>query len=121
MMHTFSRRRFLQLAGMASAASVLPRAFGAASPARVVVVGGGFGGATVAKYLRMWGGDKVAVTLVDPNPSHIACILSNLVVTGALSMDRITLGYNALTEKHGVLVKKGRVMAINYGSVYRQP
>ena len=96
MMHTFSRRRFLQLAGMASAVSVLPRAFGAASPARVVVVGGGFGGATVAKYLRMWGGDKVAVTLVDPNPSHIACILSNLVVTGALTMDRITLGYNAL-------------------------
>ena len=117
MMHTFSRRRFLQLAGMASAASVLPRAFGAAPPARVVVVGVGFGGATLAKYLRMWGGDKVAVTLVDPNPSHIACILSNLVVTGALSMDRITLGYRALTEKHGVLVKKGRVMAINYGSV----
>jgi hypothetical protein len=60
MMHTFSRRRFLQLAGMASAVSVLPRAFGAASPARVVVVGGGFGGATV-KYLRMWGGDKVVL------------------------------------------------------------
>jgi sulfide dehydrogenase [flavocytochrome c] flavoprotein subunit len=116
MMHTFSRRRFLQLAGMASAVSVLPRAFGAASPARVVVVGGGFGGATVAKYLRMWGGDKVAVTLVDPNPSHIACILSNLVVTGALTMDRITLGYNALKEKRGVKVQQGRVIAINYGS-----
>ena len=63
MMHTFSRRRFLQLAGMASAVSVLPRAFGAvATPPRVVVVGGGFGGATVAKYLRMWSGGKVAVT-----------------------------------------------------------
>ena len=113
MMHTFSRRRFLQLAGMASAVSVLPRAFGATLPPRVVVVGGGFGGATVAKYLRMWGGD-IEVTLVDPNLSHIACILSNLVVTGALTMDRITLGYNALNVNHGVKMRHGRVIAIDY-------
>jgi len=95
MMHTFSRRQFLQLAGAASAVAALPRGAGAATStaARVVVVGGGFGGATVAKYLRMWGGAQVAVTLVDPNPSHIACILSNLVVTGSLSMDRITLAF----------------------------
>jgi len=116
MMHTFSRRQFLQLAGAASAVAALPRGAGAATStaARVVVVGGGFGGATVAKYLRMWGGAQVAVTLVDPNPSHIACILSNLVVTGSLSMDRITLGYNALREKYGIAVTQGRVTAVNY-------
>ena len=54
------------------------------------MVGGGFGGATVAKYLRMWGGN-IHVTLVDANPTTCACILSNLVVTGALPMSRITL------------------------------
>ncbi|QKS30710.1 MAG: NAD(P)/FAD-dependent oxidoreductase [Candidatus Accumulibacter similis] len=116
MMHTFSRRRFLQLAGAASAVVVLPQtaAAAASTAARVVVVGGGFGGATVAKYLSIWGGGQVAVTLVDPNPSHIACILSNLVVTGALSMDRITLGYSALKGKPGVTVKQGLVTAIDY-------
>lgn len=115
-MPIFNRRRFLALAGIASAAAVLPRAFGAAATARVVVVGGGFGGTTVAKYLRMWGGNQIAVTLIEPNASHVACILSNLVVTGALSMDRITLAYTALREKHGVAVVQARVTAINYGS-----
>ena len=115
-MHTFNRRRFLQAAGIASAAAALPRALGAATPARVVVVGGGFGGATVAKYLRLWGGGQVAVTLVEPNADHIACILSNLVLTGALSMDRISLGYNALKTNYGVAVIQARVTAINYGS-----
>ena len=115
-MHQINRRRFLELAGVAAAGAALPCSVGAAIPARVVVVGGGFGGATVAKYLCMWGGGKVAVTLVEPNPSHIACILSNLVVTGALAMDRITLGYSALRTRHGVSVVQGRVTAINYGS-----
>jgi len=79
---------------------------------RVVVVGGGFGGATLAKYVRMWGGN-VEVTLVDANPNHVSCILSNLVVTGALPMSRITLGFDSLKANHGVTVMQGRAVAID--------
>ena len=112
-MNNFSRRQFLQTAGAATACAVLPRAASAATASgRVFVVGGGFGGATVAKYLRLWGGD-VQVTLVEPNPTHIACILSNLVLTGALSMNRITLGYSALQTNHGVSVIQGHAIAID--------
>jgi NADH dehydrogenase FAD-containing subunit len=112
-MHNLNRRQFLKLAGVASMLAALPRAVSAQTVApRVVVVGGGFGGATVAKYLRMWGGN-VQVTLVDPNPNHIACILSNLVVTGALSMNRITLGYDGLAAKYGVNVMKGTAVALD--------
>ena len=111
-MNTLNRRHFLKLIGAASTLAAVPRAVRAAVAPRVVVVGGGFGGATVAKYLRMWGGD-VHVTLVDANPSHISCILSNLVVTGSLSMSRITLGFDSLRTNHGVNVMQGRAVAID--------
>jgi sulfide dehydrogenase [flavocytochrome c] flavoprotein subunit len=111
-MNTINRRHFLKLIGAASTLAAVPRAVRAAVAPRVVVVGGGFGGATVAKYLRMWGGD-VHVTLVDANPSHISCILSNLVVTGSLSMSRITLGFDSLRTNHGVNVMQGRAVAID--------
>jgi sulfide dehydrogenase [flavocytochrome c] flavoprotein subunit len=45
------------------------------------VLGGGMAGATVAKYLRLWG-DAVDVTLVERNPSYTSCIMSSLVLTG---------------------------------------
>ena len=57
-MNTLNRRQFLKLAGAIAALAAVPRAVGAATTApRVVVVGGGFGGATLAKYVRMWGGN----------------------------------------------------------------
>ncbi len=112
-MNTLNRRQFLKLAGAMSALAAAPRAIGATTTApRVVVVGGGFGGATVAKYLRMWGGN-VEVVLVDANPNHVSCILSNLVVTGALPMSRITLNFDSLKANHGVTVMQGRAVAID--------
>ncbi len=112
-MHPLNRRQFLKMAGAASLLAALPRAVSAQTvAARVVVVGGGFGGATVAKYLRMWGGN-VQVTLVDPSPAHISCVLSNLVVTGALPMTRITLGYTALAANHGVEILQGSAIAVD--------
>ena len=112
-MNTLNRRQFLKLAGAISALAAAPRAIGAtAAPPRVVVIGGGFGGATVAKYLRMWGGN-VQVTLVDANPNHVACILSNLVVTGSLSIGNITLSYDYLQANHGVTIVQGRAIAID--------
>jgi NADPH-dependent 2,4-dienoyl-CoA reductase/sulfur reductase-like enzyme len=78
-----------------------------------VVVGGGFAGATAAKYLRYWGGNAVDVTLVDANPSHVSCILSNLVVNDMLAMNSITFGYEDLRLKYGVKPVRGKVVGVD--------
>lgn len=111
-MHGIDRRHFLKLTSAASVAAALPRPLKAATSARVVVVGGGFGGSTVAKYLRLWGG-AVQVTLVEPRANHYACILSNLVVTGLMGMNRITLSYDNLKVNHGVTVVQGVARSID--------
>ena len=94
----------LALAGCASTAS-------GPSIGRVVVVGGGFGGATAARYLRLWGGN-VDVTLVERNPGFISCPMSNLVVGGYKQMADITRGYDGL-KAAGVKVLQGEVVAID--------
>ncbi len=80
--------------------------------ARIVVVGGGFGGATAAKYIKMWG-DNVDVTLVDANAQHLSCIVSNLVVTGRLTMSRITLNYSSLRNNRGIRFIQGTASQID--------
>jgi sulfite dehydrogenase len=113
--HTdLSRRRLLgagfaisglALAGCASAPSSGP------SIGRVVIVGGGFGGSTAARYLKLWGGN-VDVTLVERNPSFISCPISNLVIGGHKQMADITRGYDGLRAL-GVKVVQGDVTAID--------
>ncbi len=108
------RRKFLKLLGLTGASLAIPRLASAASPlARVVVVGGGFGGATAAKYLAIWGKGKVQVTLVDASAQHVSCILSNLVVTGAMGMADITIGLGTLASKYGINLVVGRAMGVD--------
>lgn len=71
--------------------------------AKAVVVGGGYGGATAAKYLAMWGDGAVDVTLVEANPAFVSCPLSNLVIGGSRTLADITVGYAELA-KRGVKV-----------------
>src|SRR6188508_2164153 len=86
------RRDFLKVAGAASlvgCATPLP------AKARVVVIGGGYGGATAAKYIRMWD-PSIDVVLVERDASFISCPISNLVLAGYTSMDEISRGYDGL-------------------------
>ena len=78
---------------------------------RVVIVGGGFGGSTAARYLRMWGGN-VDVTLVERHASFVSCPMSNLVVGGYKQVADITMGYGGLRAV-GVKVVQGEVTAID--------
>lgn len=115
-MNVFSRRHFLKLVGASTALAAVPtrlRAQSITPKGRVVVVGGGFGGATVAKYLRLWGGNSAAVTLVDANPNHISCILSNMVLDGSLSLSKITFNYTRLQQKYGVAFVQGKATEID--------
>jgi sulfite dehydrogenase len=107
-------RRHLLLAGAAFSGSLLAGC--ASEPAgpsiwRVVVVGGGFGGATAARYLRLWGGN-VSVTLVERNSSFVSCPLSNLVVGGYRQISEITRNYDGLRAL-GVRIVRGEVIAID--------
>ncbi len=79
----------------------------------VVVVGGGYAGATAAKYLRLFSGGKVRVTLVEPNESFISCPISNLVIQGSKTLADITSSYDGLQKKHGVKLVRDRVDSID--------
>ncbi len=80
---------------------------------KVVVVGGGFGGATAAKYVRMWSDYGISVTLVEPNASFVSCPMSNLVLGGVKTMADITTPYDGLVKHHGVNLVRDMVTSID--------
>ena len=114
-----NRREFIQWGVAATVLGGLPACgtspsslVSTKSVPRVVIVGGGFGGATAAKYIRMWGSD-IEVVMIERNPSFISCPMSNLVLGGSKSLDALTTGYTALQSKYGVKLIRGEVSAIN--------
>lgn len=80
--------------------------------AHVVVVGGGFGGATVAKYIRRADKD-IAVTLIEPSEKFVTCPFSNTVIGGFKKLEEITFDYSVLKNKYGVNVIHKSVVEID--------
>ena len=80
---------------------------------KVVVIGGGMGGATVAKYLRMWGGTGMDVTLVERESAYTSNIMSNLVLNGQRTIQSLQYGYGNLANKYGIRMVQGNVVAID--------
>ena len=117
MTNTINRRSLLQssvgLLGATGALGLMSGCATGGSGPKVVVVGGGYGGATAAKYIRMWSDYGVQVTLVEPNASFISCPLSNLVLGGSKTMADITTPYDNLVRRHGVKLVRDRVTAID--------
>jgi len=116
-MSKITRRDFIKLTGAGAATLALgslgySTAARAANGPRVVVVGGGFGGATCAKYLRR-ADQNIQVTLVEPNTKFITCPFSNYVIGGMRNIESITHTYDALRSKHGVTVMHDTVTAID--------
>jgi len=108
-MNPFNRRTFLKLSGAAAALSAAGCSTG--GKARVVVVGGGFGGATAAKYIRMWD-PSIEVVMVEREAAFVSCPISNLVLGGYSRMQDISTGYDGL-RKHGVQVVQDTVTAVD--------
>lgn len=113
-MMLMKRRDFLKVGAAAGAmASIYGCAGGGKASGHVVVVGGGYGGATIAKYLRMWSEGGVQVTLIERNPTFISCPISNLVIGGTKTMEDITISYDGLKSKWGVRVVQDDVVAVD--------
>ena len=112
-----NRRVFLKASGATTAAAGISAitgcaSIGGASGPKVVVVGGGYGGATAAKYIKMWA-PNIDVTLIERNAEFISCPISNLVLGGSQTMKDITVGYEALQKKHGVKMVRGEASGVD--------
>ena len=95
---------FAAMAGCAGLPAIAPRA-------RVAVVGGGYGGATAAKYIRLLD-PSIEVVLIEPNEVFVSCPISNLVLGGFRTMADITMPYSGLA-KHGVRLVRDTAIAID--------
>src|SRR3981081_2639608 len=103
-MSVVTRRAFLRSSGLglgvlagtslAGCATAIKGDFAPKKGPRVVVIGGGWGGATAAKYVRLLD-PAVEVILIEPNREFISCPFSNLVLAGVRTIDPLTLGYAA--------------------------
>jgi NADPH-dependent 2,4-dienoyl-CoA reductase/sulfur reductase-like enzyme len=103
--HGLGRRNFIKTVGVASALLFSQNSFARATKpplGRVVVIGGGYAGASAAKYLRMWSFGSMEVVVVEPNAQFVSCPLSNLVLGGSKSINDLTFGYDVLKETHGI-------------------
>ncbi|MDP3187190.1 NAD(P)/FAD-dependent oxidoreductase [Limnobacter sp.] len=109
------RRQFLQTSALATAllGGMPLSATAKTAKGKVVVIGGGYGGATAAKYLRLLSGNQLNVTLVEPNATFISCPMSNLVVGGLRKISEISTPYTGLARNHGVKMVKDYVTAID--------
>lgn len=89
---------------------------GSAGKSRVIVIGGGMGGATAAKYLRLWG-DDIDVTLIERLPTYTSSIMSSLVLSGQRSLQSLHFNYDKLRSLYGITTVFGNVVSIDPVSV----
>lgn len=106
---TVSRRTFVQSLGAVGVGSLLGASAFRAQPAgaaaaggRVVVIGGGMAGTSAAKFLRLWGGSGVQVTLVERASAYTSNIMSNGVLTGQSALSSLQYTHAALKNSYGV-------------------
>lgn len=90
----------------------LARAGASGIPARVVVIGAGFGGATAAKYLKLWNPD-LSVTLVEREPRFVSCPMSNRVLTDMTTLEALSRSHDTLAERHRVRLVHDTVVDID--------
>ena len=111
---SLDRRHFLKLAASAGllAMPLVAKAAGQAK-GRVVVIGGGYAGATAAKYLRMWSNGGIEVIVVEPRTQFVSCPLSNLVLGGSKNINELTFAYDMLKAHHGIQWVNDEVVAID--------
>src|SRR5882762_341599 len=104
--------KWLSASAAISASNGCATATASKTVGRVVVIGGGYGGATAAKYVRMWGPD-IEVTLVERDAEFVSCPLSNRVLAGVIQLKDLTRDYGKLQAKYGVKLIRDEAKAID--------
>ncbi|MFN3546073.1 MAG: FCSD flavin-binding domain-containing protein [Mesorhizobium sp.] len=108
-----SRRSFGLLAGAGVASFALPTYLRAQDKPRVVIVGGGAGGATAAKYIARDSKGAIDVTLIEDSDTFTTCFFSNLYLGGYRDLASITHSYDALVSTYGIRKVTGMAMAVD--------
>ena len=98
-----NRRIFLGASVAASLAAPMVRAAGHGKP-RVVIVGGGAGGATAARYIAKDSDGEIDVTLIEPTRTYYTCFFSNLYLGGFKQMSDLGHSYGTLASEYGINV-----------------
>ena len=112
-MGSVTRRHFGSILGLGTASLLLPPALLGQSKPRVVVVGGGAGGATAARYLAKDSDGELDVTLIEDSETYTTCFYSNLYLGDIRTFDSITHRYDKLASDFGITMKKGRAMDVD--------
>ncbi|AXS40488.1 NAD(P)/FAD-dependent oxidoreductase [Breoghania sp. L-A4] len=102
-----SRRTFAKYMGATAGVAATPRftrALHAQGRPRAVVIGGGAGGATAARYIAKDSKGAIDVTLIEPTRSYYTCFFSNLYIGGFRTLASIGHSYGGLASDYGVNV-----------------
>lgn len=112
-MAKITRRQFNSIVGAVTTSMLAsPSVLGQSKP-RVVVVGGGAGGATVARYLAKDSNGQLEVILIEDSEIYTSCFYSNLYLGGFRTFDSITHSYKTLKSDYGIALKKGRAIDVD--------
>jgi NADPH-dependent 2,4-dienoyl-CoA reductase/sulfur reductase-like enzyme len=106
------RRDFLKTLGAGAAISIFPKFVSAAPKGRVLIIGGGYAGASFAKYLRLWAGESLEIVLIEQSTTFISCPLSNLVLGGSKKIGDLTFNYSGL-DNHRIKRLYATVTAVD--------
>ncbi|MEO9526913.1 NAD(P)/FAD-dependent oxidoreductase [Roseibium sp.] len=112
-MPNISRRTFGLMVGAGASTLAMPYYARAQGKPRAVVIGGGAGGATAARYMAKDAGEDLDVTLIEANPQYTTCFFSNLYLGGYRDFNSITHGYDRLAGNYGITVVNGMAAAVD--------
>ena len=115
-MSRLTRRQFNLALGVTTTALAVPLGINAQSKPRVVIIGGGAGGATAARYAAVNSKGAVDVTLIEESQTYTSCFFSNLYLGDVRTFDSITHRYDKLQSDYGINVVNGYAVEIDRGA-----
>lgn len=115
-MGTIDRRKFGSILGVGAATLMVPVSLLGQNKPQVVIVGGGAGGATAARFLARQAAEQLDITLIEDAHTYTSCFYSNLYVGGVRSFESITHRYDTLAAEDGIRLVQGRAVDVDRGA-----